>query len=180
MRRTGTTNRVRSRDSGTWPARSSAPGTAGARRAADANGDSGATIPVPVRHEHDGDAAGNAITPAVHGVCDRLGAGLVWSGATIRERGASPNEPVEDLGKDSRRWLGDVATMGGGGACVRPLPLRARVPRRFHRQTNGRARGDDAGGARATDGARRRNHRASVHGSSAGLVMAIVGREIRM
>ena len=179
MRRGGTTDRGQSGDPGTWPARSSATGACGARRATDAGGDSGATIPVPVRREHDGDTAGNAIAPTVHSVGDWLGAGAVWSGTTFCERGPGPNEPVEDPWKEGGRGLGDFATMGGGGAGAPPLPLRARVPRRFHGAASGRARGDDAGGARATDGAGRRNRRASVHGRGAGLVMAIVGGEIR-
>ena len=179
MRRGGTTDRVRSGDPGTWPARSSATGPGGGRRATDAGGDSGTTIPVPVRREHDGDTAGNAIAPVVHGVGDRLGAGPVWSGATICERSAGPNEPVEDPWEDGSRRLGDFATVGGGGARAPPLPVRTRVPRGFHGATSGGARGNDAGGARATDGARRRSRRASVHWRGSGLVMAIVGCEIR-
>lgn len=75
--------------------------------------------------------------------------------------------------------MGDFATVGNGGQDGPTFSKRACLADRFHGAASGRARGDDTGGARATDGAEQRNYCARVRGSGAGFVMAIVGCETR-
>ena len=178
VRGSRTTSGVRSRDPGTWAARSATAWSAGSRRATGAGDFAGAAILVPVRREHDGGAAGNPNAPAVHGVGDRMGVGALWGRATLGECGQGADQPVDNPGKKGGRGMGDVATVGDGGPSGPTLSDRACLTAGFPRAASGRARGNDTGGVRATDGAGRRNHRARVRGSGAGLVMAIVGCEI--
>ena len=49
--------------------------------------------------------------------------------------------------------MGHVATVGDGGQDGPPFSKRACLADRFYGATSGRARGDDAGGIRATDNA---------------------------
>jgi|GEM_PF-5333007 len=177
--RAGTTGGTRSRDPGTRPTGTAAARSACARRATGAGGSTCAAIPVPMRREHDGGSAGDAISPVIHGVGDWMGAGAFWHCPTFGVCGQGANEPLDNPGEEGGRGMGDFATVGCGGPNGPTLPVRACLANRFHGPASGRARGDDTGGARATDGAGQRNHSARVRGSGVGLVMAIVGRETR-
>ena len=177
--RAGTTGGTWSGDPGTRPTGSATARSAGTWRATDAGDSAGTTVPVPMRREHDGGSARNAISPVVHGVGYWMGAGAFWHCPTFGVCGQGANEPLDNPGEEGGRGMGDFATVGSGGPNGPTLPVRACLAKRFHGAASGRARGDDTGGARATDNAGQRNHRARVRGSGAGLVMAIVGRETR-
>jgi hypothetical protein len=77
---------------------------------------------------------------------------LFWSRATFGDRGAGADEPVDNPGEESGRRVGNVATVGGGSPSGPTLPVRACITAGFRRAASGGARGDDAGGVRATDG----------------------------